>query len=72
VVVSESGIRSASDVRALKEAGVNAVLVGEALMSAGDMGLKVRELAGLKEETGVRSQESDPHTAISGTTNNEN
>lgn len=44
VIVSESGIKSAGDMRALKEAGVDAALVGEALMAAGDMAAKVREL----------------------------
>lgn len=43
-VVSESGIKSASDMKALKEAGVSAALVGEALMAADDMAAKVREL----------------------------
>ncbi|MFZ5632703.1 MAG: indole-3-glycerol phosphate synthase TrpC [Bacillota bacterium] len=44
VVVSESGIKSAADMKALNEAGVNGALVGEALMAAGDMAAKVREL----------------------------
>ncbi|HEY8742153.1 MAG TPA: indole-3-glycerol phosphate synthase TrpC [Chloroflexota bacterium] len=35
-VVSESGIRSADDIRRLREWGVNAVLVGEALVTADD------------------------------------
>jgi len=35
-LVSESGIRSPSDVRMVASAGVDAILVGEALMSAGD------------------------------------
>lgn len=43
-VVSESGIKSGEDMRALKEAGVDAALVGEALMAAGDIAAKVREL----------------------------
>ena len=34
--VSESGIQSADDVRLLKESGVDAVLIGEALMRAAD------------------------------------
>ena len=37
-VVSESGIKTAEDVRALKAAGVQAVLVGESLMRAPDIG----------------------------------
>ncbi|MCL5935018.1 MAG: indole-3-glycerol phosphate synthase TrpC [Firmicutes bacterium] len=44
VVVSESGIKTAEDMSALKNAGVNAALVGEAIMRAGDMAAKVREL----------------------------
>lgn len=36
VFVSESGIRDASDIRPLKESGVDAVLIGEALMRAED------------------------------------
>jgi len=44
IVVSESGIRSRSDVAKLKRWGVNAVLVGEALVTAGDVVTKVREL----------------------------
>ena len=46
LVVSESGISTAADMKALQSAGVHAALVGEALMSAEDMALKVRELAG--------------------------
>src|SRR5258707_4986103 len=45
-VISESGISNADDVDRLARAGVNAVLVGEALMTAPDIGAKVRELAG--------------------------
>jgi indole-3-glycerol phosphate synthase len=36
VFVSESGIRNADDVKALADAGVDAVLIGEALMRSGD------------------------------------
>jgi len=46
IVVAESGIREAAQVRALGEAGVHAVLVGETLVTAGDVGAKVRELFG--------------------------
>ena len=46
ILVSESGIVSAEDVRSLKKLGVHAVLVGEALVTAPDVGAKVRELAG--------------------------
>ena len=44
IVVSESGIRSRSDIEKLKGWGVNAVLVGEALVTADDVVTKVREL----------------------------
>lgn len=37
-VVSESGIKTAADVRVLKEAGVAAILVGESLMRSPDIG----------------------------------
>jgi len=45
LIVAESGMSSAEDVMPLKQAGVNAILVGEALMTASDPGAKVRELA---------------------------
>lgn len=44
VVVSESGIKTAEDMMALKNARVDAALVGEAIMRSGDMAAKVREL----------------------------
>ncbi len=44
VLVSESGINTPDDIRKLEQAGVRAVLVGESLMRAGDIGAKVREL----------------------------
>lgn len=46
-VVSESGINSRADVLRLQEAGVDAILVGEALMRSQDAGEKIRELLGL-------------------------
>jgi indole-3-glycerol phosphate synthase len=45
IVVSESGFFSAADVRRVVAAGAHAVLVGEALVRATDVGAKVRELA---------------------------
>lgn len=45
-VVSESGISSRQDVEALRGLGVDAVLVGEALLKARDLEAKVKELAG--------------------------
>ena len=48
VFVSESGIKTASDVDGLRKIGVNAVLVGETLMRAADKKTKLDELKGLK------------------------
>ena len=45
-VVSESGIRSFTDISNLRSAGVNAFLVGEALVSSRDPEAKLRELRG--------------------------
>lgn len=50
IVVSESGIESRAEVERLEQAGVDAILVGEALMRASDIGAKVRELLGRLEE----------------------
>jgi indole-3-glycerol phosphate synthase len=47
-LVSESGIRSRADILRLQEAGVRAVLVGETLMAAGDIGRKLDELRGIE------------------------
>ncbi len=47
IFVSESGVSSAEDVKALREIGVNAVLVGEALMRAEDKSKKLKELKGI-------------------------
>jgi indole-3-glycerol phosphate synthase len=44
IVVSESGIKSRADMQKLKEWGVNAALIGEALMTAPDIAAKMREL----------------------------
>jgi indole-3-glycerol phosphate synthase len=44
VVVAESGIRDAADVARLRDAGVDAMLVGETLMRAEDPGAKLRAL----------------------------
>jgi indole-3-glycerol phosphate synthase len=46
LVVSESGIRSRADVERALAAGAQAVLVGEALVTAPDPAAKVRELLG--------------------------
>ncbi len=43
LVVGESGVRAREDIERLSRIGVDAVLVGEAIMSAPDIGMKVRE-----------------------------
>ena len=45
-LVSESGIDTRSDVLRLEQAGIRAILVGETLMRADDIGAKLRELLG--------------------------
>ncbi len=45
-VVAESGIRCHEDVRRLTDAGVDAMLVGEAVMATGDPRRKIAELLG--------------------------
>jgi indole-3-glycerol phosphate synthase len=47
-VVAESGIFTASDVDRLAQANVDAILVGEALVTSNDIGAKVKELSGMK------------------------
>jgi indole-3-glycerol phosphate synthase len=44
VTVSESGIKNRADVMKMKEWGIDAVLVGEALMASPDIAASVREL----------------------------
>jgi len=44
IVVSESGIKEKTDIRKLREWGVNAVLIGEALVTATDIPAKIKEL----------------------------
>jgi indole-3-glycerol phosphate synthase len=46
LVISESGISSRHDIDELARCGVNAALVGEALLRATDLEAKVRELSG--------------------------
>jgi indole-3-glycerol phosphate synthase len=46
-LVSESGIRARADLLRLVQAGVKAVLIGETLMRAADIGRKLRELRGM-------------------------
>jgi indole-3-glycerol phosphate synthase len=44
IVVSESGIKSRKDMEKLRKWGVDAVLIGEALVTAGDVQAKMQEL----------------------------
>lgn len=44
LVVSESGIRNRNDVIRLRKIGVNAILVGESLVTSHNIRLKIREL----------------------------
>lgn len=44
VLVAESGIHDAADARRMREAGADAILVGEALMRASDPAAQIREL----------------------------
>ena len=46
VFVSESGVKTAEDIENLREAGTNAVLIGETLMRAQDKTAKLAELKG--------------------------
>jgi len=46
LMVAESGIRDAADVHRLREAGIDAILIGEALMQAPDPGRALGDLLG--------------------------
>lgn len=46
IFVSESGIKTPSDIAGLRENGTDAVLIGETLMRAADKGALLRELSG--------------------------
>jgi indole-3-glycerol phosphate synthase len=50
LIVSESGISTRDDVKRVAEAGVRAILVGESLMAAQDIGAKIKELIGPADE----------------------
>lgn len=51
IIVAESGIFTRVDVERVARVGAHAVLVGEALMRAEDVGSKARELSSVKRET---------------------
>jgi indole-3-glycerol phosphate synthase len=44
MVVSESGIKERTDIEKLRQFGIDAVLIGESLMSASDIAARMREL----------------------------
>ena len=46
IFVAESGINTRADAERVREAGVNAILVGESLMRSGNIAAKVKELIG--------------------------
>ncbi|MDE6833761.1 MAG: indole-3-glycerol phosphate synthase TrpC [Ruminococcus sp.] len=47
IFVSESGVKTPEDIRLLREAGADAVLIGESLMRAEDKTIKLAELKGI-------------------------
>ncbi len=61
-VVAESGIFNADDVGRLAKANVNAVLVGEALVTAEDIPAKVRELSSVESRKSKVESPSQPST----------
>jgi indole-3-glycerol phosphate synthase len=46
ILVSESGVHSRADVARLESIGADAILIGEALVRAQNVGVKIRELIG--------------------------
>ena len=56
-VVTESGIFTASDVERLTKSDVDAILVGEALVTSDDIGAKVRELSGMGRRSRLERDE---------------
>lgn len=44
VIVSESGIKDKNDIQSLVKNGVNAVLIGEAILKSNDISAKIKEL----------------------------
>ncbi|MDD5711673.1 MAG: indole-3-glycerol phosphate synthase TrpC [Smithellaceae bacterium] len=46
ILISESGVRNRGDIEILQEAGIRIFLIGETLMNAPDIGLKLRSLLG--------------------------
>jgi indole-3-glycerol phosphate synthase len=46
ITISESGIKTREDVKRLEQEGIDALLIGTALMEADDIGKKIDEFAG--------------------------
>jgi indole-3-glycerol phosphate synthase len=57
--VSERGIHSRDEVLGLQQAGVNAILVGEALVTSHDPAAKIAELMGI-----VRQGKKEQNTTV--------
>jgi indole-3-glycerol phosphate synthase len=51
IIVSESGIKSGIEVEWLQAIGVNAILVGEALMTSKNLKEKIDDLMSINEKT---------------------
>jgi indole-3-glycerol phosphate synthase len=62
LVVAESGIFTAGDVQRLAKSNVNAILVGEALVTSEDIPARVRELSGVKSQESKVESPSRPST----------
>jgi indole-3-glycerol phosphate synthase len=57
LVVTESGIRTPEDVKAMQEHDIHAFLIGEALIRAADPGAEMASLFGIgDQESGIRDQ----------------
>ncbi len=63
-VVAESGIFTAADVERLANINIDAILVGEALVTSEDIPAKVRELSGLSVIARRDSPEAIPNTEV--------
>lgn len=56
LLISESGIKNREDIKELSFYGIDAVLIGEALMSADDLNNKLKELVGVPRRNKKRKQ----------------
>ncbi len=60
IIVSESGIRERNDVLRILDAGAGAMLVGESLIRANDIGAKILDLRGVTRSTRETRQAAVP------------